>query len=86
MPRTRRPRRPDPRENRAKANLLKLADAEARGDWRAVFVIASQWAQAETKHVGHLDPAKAGEIYKALATPLINAAKQLNEQTWRINA
>ncbi|MEU6710043.1 hypothetical protein ABZ897_01075 [Nonomuraea sp. NPDC046802] len=86
MPRTSRPRRPDPRESRAAANKRKLADAEARSDWHAYYVIASQWAQAEAKHVGHLDPAKASDIYKALAKPLIKAATQLNEQTWSINA
>ncbi|SEU46695.1 hypothetical protein [Nonomuraea wenchangensis] len=86
MPRTRRPRRADPRENRGKSNARKLAAAEASGDWREYYVIASQWVMAEAKHIGYIDPAKENDIYRALAAPLASAAKRLNEQTWSLHA
>lgn len=75
-----------PRQNRAKSNGQDIADAKARGDWRAVYIIASQWVMAEAKALGEIDPAKESEVYEALSTPLLNAAGQLNNQTWRIHA
>jgi hypothetical protein len=41
---------------------------------------------AEARALGEIDPVKESEVYEALSTPLLNAAEQLNNQTWRIHA